>query len=110
MTIGRAGTGAVLRIESAYDVMGRLTAVTSYDAATGGSALNQAARAFNGFGQMTSERQAHTGLVDAATTAAPLAYSRPGNLTGKVRTILRLGHDQVPLHLRHLRIVLRFPG
>ncbi len=28
--------------------------------------------------------------------------SRPGNLTRKVRAILRLGRGQVPLHLCHL--------
>jgi len=66
--LGAQVAGAVRRTESAYDIMGRLTAVTSYDAATGGSPLNEAARAFNRFGQMTSERQAHLGLVDTATT------------------------------------------
>jgi len=77
-TIGNAITGSLFRIESAYDVMGRVTAVTSYDAATGGNALNQVARAFNGFGQMTSERQAHKGLVYTATTPQVQYTYSPG--------------------------------
>jgi RHS repeat-associated protein len=66
--VGAQVDPTVRRIESAYDVLGRVTGVTSFDAPVGGAAVNQVTRAYNGFGQMTSEWQSHTGLVDAATT------------------------------------------
>jgi hypothetical protein len=42
--------GRVRRIEYGYDVWGNLTQITSYDAATGGTIVNQIKRAFNGLG------------------------------------------------------------
>ncbi|MFN7811239.1 MAG: hypothetical protein ACK5SI_01080, partial [Planctomycetia bacterium] len=76
--LGAGVDGAVRRIESAYDATGRLATITSRSAATAGSSVvNQVARAFNGFGQMTGEWQAHTGL--AHLTAPPgvlYAYSQ----------------------------------
>jgi RHS repeat-associated protein len=74
------GTGVdptIRRIESAYDVLGRVTGVTSFDAPAAGTAVNQVTRAYNGFGQLTSEWQSHTGLVDTATTPqVQYAYSQ----------------------------------
>ena len=66
--LGAGVAGSIRRIESAYDTLGRLTSVTSFDAPAAGTPVNQVTRAYNGFGQMTSEWQAHTGLVDPATT------------------------------------------
>jgi RHS repeat-associated protein len=75
--VGTNVSATIRRIESAYDVLGRVTGVTSFDALASGSALNQVARAYNGFGQLTSEWQSHTGLVDAATTPrVQYAYSQ----------------------------------
>ena len=75
-TLGPQASGGVRRIESAYDPLGRVTSVTSYNAATGGSVSNQVTRAYNGFGQMTSEWQSHTGLVSTTTTPrVQYAYS-----------------------------------
>jgi RHS repeat-associated protein len=67
-TLGTGVDGAVRRIGWAYDTLGRVTGVTSFDAPTAGTALNQVARVYGGFGQLTGEWQAHTGLVDTATT------------------------------------------
>jgi RHS repeat-associated protein len=75
--VGTNVSATVRRIESAYDVLGRVTGVTSFDAPVGGTAVNQVTRAYNGFGQLTSEWQSHTGLVDAATTPrVQYAYSQ----------------------------------
>jgi RHS repeat-associated protein len=75
--LGTGVDGAVRRIESGYDVLGRVTSVTSFNAAASGTALNQVTRAYNGFGQMTNEWQSHTGLVDPATTPqVQYAYSQ----------------------------------
>jgi RHS repeat-associated protein len=72
--LGTGVDGAVRRIESGYDVLGRVTSITSFDAPASGNALNQVARVYNGFGQMTNEWQSHTGLVDPATTP-PVQYA-----------------------------------
>ena len=74
--IGTAVNSGVLRIESAYDVLGRVNSVTSYNASTGGSAFNEGTRTYNAFGQMTGEWQSHTGLVNTTTTPrVEYAYS-----------------------------------
>ncbi len=67
-TLGSGLNGAVRRIETAYDIQGNAYLFTSYDAATGGSVLNQVQEKFNGFGQLINEYQAHGGTVDTATT------------------------------------------
>jgi RHS repeat-associated protein len=67
-TLGTGVDGAVRRIEWTYDTLGRTTSVTSLNAPTAGTPLNQVARVYGGFGQLTNEQQAHTGLVDTATT------------------------------------------
>jgi RHS repeat-associated protein len=75
--LGTGVDGAVRRIESAYDALGRVTVVTSFDAPTAGTAVNQVTRGYNGFGQLTSEWQSHTGLVDPATAQrVQYAYSQ----------------------------------
>ena len=74
--LGTGVDGGVRRIESAYDTLGRVTSVTSFNAGTGGTATNQVARAYNGFGQLASEWQSHTGLVNQSTTPrVQYAYS-----------------------------------
>jgi RHS repeat-associated protein len=75
--LGTGVNGAVRRIETAYDALGNATSVTSFNAATGGSAVNQVVRAFTSFGQLISEWQSHTGLVSLATTPrVQYAYSQ----------------------------------
>jgi YD repeat-containing protein len=75
--LGTGVDGAVRRIESAYDALGRVTGVTSFDAPIAGTATNQVTRGYNGFGQLTSEWQSHTGLVDPATAPrVQYAYSQ----------------------------------
>ena len=67
--LGTGVDGAVRRIDSAYDTLGRLTTVTARNGVTATStAVNQVTREYNGFGQLTSEWQAHTGLVSTTTT------------------------------------------
>ncbi|MDY3560569.1 hypothetical protein R5W23_001813 [Gemmata sp. JC673] len=66
--LGSGVNGAVRRIETAYDGQGNAYLITSYDAASGGSIVNQVQRAYNGLGQMVTEWQAHGGAVNAATT------------------------------------------
>ena len=56
------------RVKVAYDILGIVLKVTSYDAASGGSIVNQVQRAFNGLGQMITEWQSHSGAVNTSTT------------------------------------------
>ncbi|MDB5313221.1 MAG: hypothetical protein JWO38_7423, partial [Gemmataceae bacterium] len=67
-TLGTGVDGSVRRITTAYDGQGNPYLVTSYNAASGGSIVNQVQRAFNGFGQLTAEYQAVGGAVNTSTT------------------------------------------
>jgi RHS repeat-associated protein len=75
-TLGSGVDGSVRRIETAFDGQGNPYLITSYDAASGGSVVNQVQRAFNGLGQMTTEYQEHAGAVNTSTSAkVQYAYS-----------------------------------
>ena len=75
-TLGSGVDGAVRRIETAYDGQGNAYLVTSYDAASSGSIVNQVQRAFNGLGQLITEWQAHGGAVNTSTSPkVQYAYS-----------------------------------
>jgi YD repeat-containing protein len=67
-TLGSGVDGSVRRIETAYDGQGNAYLITSYDAASGGSVVNQVEDAYNGLGQMTTEWQAVSGSVNTSTT------------------------------------------
>ena len=75
-TLGSGVDGTVRRIETAYDGQGNAFRVTSYDAVTGGTVVNEVERAFNGLGQLTREWQATSGAVNTSTTlSVRYAYS-----------------------------------
>ncbi|MEI6505371.1 MAG: RHS repeat-associated core domain-containing protein [Planctomycetota bacterium] len=76
--LGTGVDGAIRRIESAYSPLGHVTSVTSFDAPAGGTVINQVVRASNAYGQVTSEWQSHTGLVDPATTPRVQYTYAPG--------------------------------
>jgi RHS repeat-associated protein len=82
-TLGTGVNGAVRRIDYGYDTQGNLSLITSYDAASGGSVVNQVLRQFNGLGQLTAEYQNVGGAVDTSTTpAVQYAYdATTGRLT-----------------------------
>ncbi len=68
--------GTVRRIETAYDTGDRPYLFTSYNAASGGSIVNQVQDAYNGLGQLITEYQAHSGAVNTSTTPkVQYAYS-----------------------------------
>jgi RHS repeat-associated protein len=75
-TLGTGVDGSVRRVETAYDGQGNPYLITSYDAASGGSVVNQVERAYNGLGQLTTEWQAASGAVNTSTSpAVRYAYS-----------------------------------
>ena len=75
-TLGTGVDGAVRRIEFAYDGQGNPSLVTSYDAASGGSVVNQQVQQdFNGLGQLTSDWQSHSGSVTTSTPRVQYSYT-----------------------------------
>jgi YD repeat-containing protein len=65
----------VRRISRAYDNRGMLALVSSYDALTSGSILNQVALAYGPFGQLIEDVQAHGGAVDGSTPKVQYGYT-----------------------------------
>ncbi len=67
-TLGSGVDGSVRRIEYGYDALGNVSLITSYDAASGGSIVNQVLDVYTSLGQMTAEYQSVSGAVDTSTT------------------------------------------
>ncbi|MBX9582155.1 MAG: hypothetical protein K2X87_17765 [Gemmataceae bacterium] len=74
-TLGAGVDGAVRRVATAYDGQGNPYLVTSYNAASGGSVVNQVKRDYNGLGQLTADWQAHAGAIGFSTPKVAYAYS-----------------------------------
>lgn len=72
-SLGQGVDGSVRRLETAYDSQGNAYQFTSKDAQ--GEVINQVRRAFNELGQLTSERQSHSGEAGTATPAVQYGYS-----------------------------------
>ncbi|VTR96655.1 rhs repeat-associated core domain-containing protein : YD repeat protein OS=Isosphaera pallida (strain ATCC 43644 / DSM 9630 / IS1B) GN=Isop_2419 PE=4 SV=1 [Gemmata massiliana] len=79
-TLGSGVDGSVRRIEYAYDGQGNTYLVTAYNAASGGSVVNQIQRAYNGLGQLTTEWQSHSGAVN--TSSSPSVQYTYSEMTG----------------------------
>ncbi len=67
-TLGSGVDGSVRRIEYGYDALGNVSLTTSYDAASGGSIVNQVLDVYTSLGQLTAEYQSVSGAVDTSTT------------------------------------------
>jgi len=69
-TLGTGVDSAVRRIASTFEVRGMREKITSYDNATvgSGSVVNEVQFAYNDFGQVTHDYQAHGGAVNTSTT------------------------------------------
>ncbi|MCY2964024.1 MAG: RHS repeat-associated core domain-containing protein, partial [Planctomycetota bacterium] len=69
-TLASGVDGAVLRIETTFEVRGMVEHITSYDNATVGSGaiVNDVLVAYNSFGQVTADYQSHSGAVNMAST------------------------------------------
>jgi len=69
-TLGTDVDGAVRRISTAFEVRGMREKITSYNSETvgSGSVVNEVQFAYNDFGQITHDYQAHSSTVNASTT------------------------------------------
>ena len=61
---------AAQHILTSYNSQGLVDSITSYDAASGGNAINQVKYLYNGFGQPVAEYQQHAGMVDTSSSLA----------------------------------------
>jgi RHS repeat-associated protein len=95
VTLGSGVNGDIRRIEATYETLGQMASTTSFDAVTGGTARNQVARVFAGFGRIASEAQAHTGLVDSATPKVQYQWSQGvgGNFDRLTKTVYPDGYE-----------------
>jgi len=87
---------AVLRIETAYDELGRTSTITSYDsnAAGGGNVLNQVAHSYdaNIWGALVATAQSHSGAAGAGTPTGGKKWSGtsdPLDMGSPVLSVLR---------------------
>src|SRR5207244_7264213 len=64
-TLGAGVDGAVRHLQTAYEVLGMPSKLTSYDNATvgSGSIVNEVAFTYNDFGQVTKDAQSYSGGV-----------------------------------------------
>ncbi|MBL9090226.1 MAG: IPT/TIG domain-containing protein [Planctomycetaceae bacterium] len=86
---GSAIDDAVLRIATTYEVRGMPEKITSHDAATSGSVVNEVQRAYNGFGQLIAEYQSHAGAVNTMTTPrVQYAYDDGADNTARPTTLV----------------------
>ncbi len=67
-TLGSGVDGSVRRLTTAYNSTGQAYLYTSYNAASGGSIVNQVEDVYNGLGQLTGEYQEQGGAVNLSTT------------------------------------------
>jgi RHS repeat-associated protein len=73
-TLGTGVDGTVRRIDTAYDTQGNAFLFTSYDSASGGTALNQVENIYNGLDQLTAQWQEHSGTVTGSSLEVQYAY------------------------------------
>ena len=58
----------VLQIAVTYEIRGMIEHITSYNAASDGSVVNDVLRVYNGFTQLITEYQEHSGAVETSSS------------------------------------------
>jgi RHS repeat-associated protein len=74
-TLGGGLDNDVLRIQYGYNTQGLLEKISSYNASSSGTIVNEIKREYNGLGQLITEYQDHSGSVDGSEPAVHYAYS-----------------------------------
>ncbi|MDZ4847682.1 MAG: RHS repeat-associated core domain-containing protein [Pirellulaceae bacterium] len=67
-TLGSGVNGSVRRIGQTYEVRGMVENNTSFSDAAGTTPVNQVRHAYNDFGQLVIQYQAHSGIVNTSTS------------------------------------------
>ncbi|MFZ5832820.1 MAG: hypothetical protein ACOY3P_22265 [Planctomycetota bacterium] len=73
-TLGAGVDGAVRRIARTYEVRGMVEKITSYDAASGGNAVNEVLFEYDSLGLVTKEYQEHAGAKGGNTPYVGYSY------------------------------------
>jgi RHS repeat-associated protein len=93
--LGTGTDGAVRRIEILYDDMGRRQLVSSYNAVSAGTVLNQIKWTYNQYGQVAKSEQSVSGAVVSGTTPA-VSYTYVDGASGGVAKYVRPVSKQYP--------------
>lgn len=91
--------GDVRRIGYGYDQRNLVSKVTSYNAASGGSVVNEAAFEYDSFQQLKEDKQSHSGAVGSGTPKVEYAYE-----TGGAKNTIRRISTQYPTTSRILEV------
>ena len=86
-SLGRADQnvdGTVRRVEYVYQDDGKVRTITTFDADTGGSILNQVKYTYDGWGDLKSE-QSHAGAVTDGTPAVTYSYEDGADENGNAQ-------------------------
>ncbi len=75
LPVGSAIDGAVRRISTSYDDLGRVVATRSCGDTAGVNVLNEVLFAYGPFGQLVADRQSHDGAAGSATPAVAYAFT-----------------------------------
>lgn len=88
-TLGTGVDGTVRRLSATFDARGLIEQLTSHDDATvgQGNVVNEVQNAYNDFGQLTTQYQAHGGAVNTSTTPKVL-YSYADGSANTIRPTL----------------------
>jgi RHS repeat-associated protein len=95
---GQNVDGSILAIVTAYDDVGRVLTVTSYNNATArlsGNVVNQVEYQYDGWGNLAAEYQAHDGAVDTGSTP-DVEYAYDDGAAGGVAKYNRLADVVYP--------------
>jgi len=93
-TLGGGVDGSIRRVTRSYEVRGMLATLTSYDNATVGSGnvVNDVNYVYNGFAQLATEYQSHSGAVNTGTTPK-VQYAYADGSSGYARRISMTSPD-----------------
>ncbi|NQT40548.1 MAG: RHS repeat-associated core domain-containing protein [Planctomycetes bacterium] len=83
-TVGTGIDDAVLRLSTTFEKRGLPEKLTSYDADSGGSVVNEVELVHNDFGQLVTEYQEHESSVETSTTPK-VQYTYPDGSGGHIR-------------------------
>jgi RHS repeat-associated protein len=91
--------GTVRRIGYSYDPRSLVSKVTSYNAATGGTVVNEAAFEYDSFLQLAADKQSHAGAVTGSTPKVTYTYE-----TGGTKNSIRRVSTTYPTAARVLQV------
>ena len=74
-TVADGVDGTMRRVATTYNNQGLQETVTTYDAASGGTAINQVKFEYDAFHLVIADRQEHDGIVDGSTPSVTYGYT-----------------------------------